>query len=249
MNQEEFVKRYGHDMRHPPLSLLLTELKIPLQVLGTFAQWRQLPREPIGKGSPVLLLPGYGAHVKLMGAMKRYLTELGFDARNWCLGVNHGDLKTIMPAILEQVQALASDKGEPVQMVGWSLGGVVAREVARELGPTVVKRVVTLGSPVVGGPKFTAFLPMYKRRGIDVEKAAATVLARYQKPIETEVLALYTAQDAIVAADACIDKFSPNIKHIEVDTTHMSMACSAEIFKILFEELAKPSKPFKGNAC
>ncbi len=236
MNQEEFNQRYGSNMSHPPLRLLLDELKIPVQAIKTAIDWRNLPREPIGHGKGILLLPGYGAHVKLMGAMKRYLIDLGFDARYWNLGVNDGDLRKLMPLVMQQVREFAGEKGEPIQMIGWSLGGYISKEVAREQGSDV-SRVITLGTPVVGGPKYTAFLPVYKRRGIDVEKAANAVLSRYKHPIECAVVALYNQRDAIVASEACIDRFSPNVEHIEVKATHMAMAFSSEVFKVLFKVL------------
>lgn len=83
--------------------------------------------------------------------MRAYLRALGYDTRGWGLGTNTGDPRLDVERLARIVLRLADDTGSPVSLVGWSLGGVIAREVARR-EPDAVRRVINYGTPVVGGP-------------------------------------------------------------------------------------------------
>ena len=112
--------------------------------------------------------------------------------------------------------------------MGWSLGGYIAREITRE-HPQLVRRVVTIGSPVVGGPKYTSVNRLYKRRGLSVDALAAASLERYATPIERPVRAIYSEADGVVAWQACIDRFSDDVRHIRVTGPHVGMGFSKQV--------------------
>jgi pimeloyl-ACP methyl ester carboxylesterase len=122
------------------------------------------------------VLPGFGAGDGSTLVLRRYLRFLGYSVRGWSLGVNAGDVRALMPRVLERVERLAERVREPVALVGWSLGGVLAREVARE-SPGLVRRVITLGSPIVGGPKYTAAARFYRLQA-STRRARAEIGAR-----------------------------------------------------------------------
>lgn len=238
MTHDEFSKRYPTLQDPPPLRYLLGELTLPLVLGKTALEWMNLPDSQHGQQRPVLLLPGYGTHVRAMGLIKRYLTRLGYSVHDWSLGTNNGDMKGSLPRVQTDIDRLVDASGQAITMVGWSLGGTMARECAREQ-PDKVRNIVTLGSPVVGGPKFTAFKSLFSKRGFDLERAASTVLSRYRKPLQTPVSALYCKRDSIVHWEACIDRFSDCMTHIEVRTPHMSMPFSAEVLTILHDHLPR----------
>lgn len=98
--------------------------------------------------------------------IRAYLQWLGHDVHGWGLGVNRGDVPTLVRLVLDRVARLARDGQRPVALIGWSLGGVLAREASRER-PEIVARVITLGTPVIGGPKYTTVGAVYRRRGYD----------------------------------------------------------------------------------
>lgn len=236
MTPDDFARAYPDLIHPPPLRYLLAEMALPAVLGKTALQWMSLPRIHRGNGRPVLLLPGYGMHSRSMGLLQRYLRQLGFDAHQWSLGTNNGDMKSSLPKVQADIDRLNHQSGQSVAMVGWSLGGTMARECARDQ-PAKVRNIITLGSPVVGGPRYTAFKPMFEKRGFDLERAANTVLARYRKPLLTPVTAVYCQQDSIVNWQACIDRFSPNVTHVAVDTPHMSMPFSVEVMQILHDHL------------
>ena len=116
----------------------------------------------------------------------------------------------------------------------------MARDVARE-HPACVEQVVTLGSPVIGGAKFTAVGRSYRKKGIDVDRMARAADARETaKPIPVPVTALYDRHDGIVNWGACIDRHNRHVKHVEVQCSHLGMVVDRGVFGIIAQALAKP---------
>jgi hypothetical protein len=103
--------------------------------------------------------------------------------------------------------------------------------------------VITLGSPVVGGPKYTAVAGAYRRQGIDLDAIEAEVAARNRQPLETPVTAVYSRSDGVVAWQACIDRHARNVEHVEVETTHLGLGFSPDVFRIIAERLARQETP------
>lgn len=241
-------------MSNLPLALDLSEiLKAPASS-GIFREARglmELPRlllgfpglsrQPRGDGRPVLVLPGYGAGDGSTAIIKAYLRWLGYSARGWRLGRNSGNVAGLLPRISKRLASLARRSDGPVTLIGWSMGGYLARELARER-PDLVRRVITLGTPVIGGPKYTLVAHAYRRKGIDMEAIAADVDLRNQTLLLTPVTAIYSRFDAIVAWQACIDPHSTSVEHVEVRTTHFGLGFSPEVFKIIAQRLAQDAK-------
>jgi pimeloyl-ACP methyl ester carboxylesterase len=115
-----------------------------------------------------------------------------------------------------------------VALVGWSLGGVIAREVARE-HPEAVRCVVTYGTPVVGGPTFTRGA----NRVDPNERARITALVEQldaDRPIAAPVTALLSRRDGVVSWTACLDLVSPRVEHAEVRSTHVGMGIDPDVW-------------------
>jgi len=146
----------------------------------------ELARAPRGRGEPVLVLPGFAASDASTLALRSYLRWLGYDARGWGLGTNGGDLPALVPRVILLLEAQAAAARERVRCVGWSLGGNLARESARER-PDLVERVVTLGTPAVGGPKYTSVARSYRRRGLDLDAVETRVAKRERVPIRVPI--------------------------------------------------------------
>ena len=166
---------------------------------------RDLARQPRGHGQPVLLLPGYGAGDGSTVILKSYLRLLGYRVRGWGLGRNSGDVPDLLPRVLKRISSFSRKTQQEVRLIGWSLGGYLAREAARER-PDLVHRVITLGTPVVGGPKYTVVARRFHRRGMDMAAIEAEIELRNQISLRTPVTAIYSRADAVVAWEACIDQ-------------------------------------------
>jgi pimeloyl-ACP methyl ester carboxylesterase len=194
-----------------------------------------LSRLPRGDGSPVLVLPGFGASDTSTALLRRFLDGRGHRSHGWGMGRNRGDVPALVPRVIALTQRLAGDG--PVPLVGWSLGGVLAREVARER-PDLVQQVITMGTPVVGGPKYTLTARTYAAQGADLDHIEAVVAERNREPITVPVTAIYSRNDGVVDWRACIDHH-PQVEHIEVRATHLGMGASAQVFELLARRLAR----------
>jgi len=190
-----------------------------------------------GNGEPVLVLPGFGASDSSTRPLRSYLEWLGYDARGWGLGRNTGTVRKYLPQVADQVEQLSAQAGKPVDIVGWSLGGVIAREVARDY-PQIVRQVVTLGSPLVGGAKYTSFGRFFERQGVDLDEMEATIAAREATPIRVPLTSIYSKRDGIVGWQASVDRHSAQVEHFEVCSTHLGLGLSPDVFRIVAGKLA-----------
>lgn len=221
----------------PPVWALLGEGFSGLEGLRLAAQWRQLAGLPGGSGT-VLLCPGWQAFEVSMLPLERFLSQLGYDARPWGMGRNDGNVQELIPRLADRAAEEAARVNGPVVLLGWSLGGYLAREAAREL-PVAVRRVVTLGSPVVGGPKYTRVAPFYRLQGGDLDAIEAAVERRARTPLTVPVHALYSRLDGIVSWQACVDDREQLTENIEVRTTHFGFGVSPEVYRIVADRLAR----------
>ncbi|MDA8962335.1 hypothetical protein N9H37_03170 [Congregibacter sp.] len=211
------------------------EWKVGREALRLGLSSPKLIRAPRGHGQPVLLLPGFKAPESSMYPLRRLLRLKGYDAHTWGLGVNQGDVQHYVDALKPKVPETAESKGSAVALIGWSLGGVVAREIAREI-PQYVSTIVTYGSPVVGGPSFTVGANSYS--AADREHINRLIKERNAaNPIQTPLAIVFTRGDTIVSWPACIDRFSPHATHYEVDATHFSMGIDPTVWGIVLERL------------
>lgn len=222
---------------HPPSRIeSLKELRT-WQVFPKLAF--NLPRLAVqdrGNGEPVMVVPGFCASDSSTAVLRNYLRYLGYTVSGWGLGTNSGNVPELLENLTQKVAAYAQEQNNPVRLIGWSLGGYISREVARDR-PDLVDSVITLGSPVIGGPKYTAVAPFYRQMGHDVEEIAREVEARYDQPLEVPVTAIYSRGDGVVAWEACVDDRSPNMEHVEVSGSHLSLGFSPGVLRIIAKRL------------
>ncbi len=226
-----------HRLRPPSgnkiLAESLTVLQLPRLALRTPSL---LARSARGTKQPALLIPGLRANDVSNLPMRSFLNQRNFRTYGWNLGVNRGDVEAVLPALIDRVEQIFERAAEPVHLIGWSLGGVLAREVARERSE-LVAQVITYGTPVVGGPLYTSVTGVYtpeERREI-----AARIAERNRIPIEVPITALHSKRDGIVAWRACIDTFSPDVENVEVTSTHIGMGIDPDVWQIVADRLAR----------
>ena len=224
------------ELRAPQMTALFRESFTPLELARLAVSLPSLSRLPRGQGQPVLVFPGFSGGDGSTLPLRQFLGSLGHDARGWGLGRNRGDVPELIPAVTELVQTVAAQTGQAVSLVGWSLGGYLAREAAREC-PHAVRRVVTLGSPISGGPKYTTVAPWYRLQGEDLDAIELAVLEREQTPLRVPVTAIWSRLDGVVAWQACVDEREAVTENVEVRTTHLGMGISPDVFRIVAERL------------
>jgi pimeloyl-ACP methyl ester carboxylesterase len=227
------------DLRPPAWWELLREGRVVFERLALAATIARIRADASrGSGEPLIVVPGFATDDTWTARLRSFLTSIGYEVRGWGLGRNDGRVPQLIPAIVGQTEKLAIEFGRPVRLIGWSLGGYLVREAARER-PDLVERVITLGAPVVGGPAYTASAPMYVKKGYDLEEIAATVREREDRPITVPVFAVFSRSDGVVAWRSCIDTFdNPHVEHHEVVSTHLGMVNSPRVFHLVADLLA-----------
>jgi len=216
----------------------LRELRLPVDALGwvpSLLTSRSRRTEP---PRSVVLVPGFGTGPRSMRVMERYLRRRGHRVRDWGLGRNTGEARKHRIDLEPIVRSMIDRDGEPAVIVGWSLGGLIAREFARE-HPDQVRKVVTLGTPVIGGPRYTATAQRYLAQGHDLDELERAVARRYAVPLRVPVAAIYSKRDGIVAWEACVDRWSPDVRHAEVAETHLGLVLSPRVREIVAAEIER----------
>lgn len=209
---------------------LLRETRAVWELARLTRQWNALMCLPRGNGETVLVLPGFGTGDVSTAVLRRFLLRLGYEPRGWGLGVNNGMVDDLIPVVSALARETADALEAPIKLVGWSLGGYLAREAARA-HPEAVSNIVTLGTPVIGGPKYTAAGKLYRQWGYDLDAIEAQVRERDRVPLRVPITALYSRSDTVVSWQACIDHHTSHIRHIEVDTTHVGFGFSPEVYR------------------
>ncbi|MEM6964557.1 MAG: alpha/beta hydrolase [Bacteroidota bacterium] len=210
---------------------LVREWKSILQVGNIVLNYKSLVKNKQGNGQQVVLVPGWLSPATTMFPVKHFLKQIGYAPEYWSYGINNGRVEEYKDKLVAEWK----NHTEPITMIGWSLGGLIAREVAREI-PEVVSSVVTYGTPVKGGPTYTIGADVY---GEEVSSMVADRLVELDKdnPIRVPLSIIFSKNDNFVSWPACIDETSKNAKHYEVKSTHTSLGIDPKVWTIIAQHL------------
>ena len=229
--------------RPPSVFLALTELPralAELSALGLVAP--MLAKAPRGDGHPVLVLPGLGTTDLAMAILRQYLNRLGYAAHAWELGRNLGP-KAIGDEgekLLARLQAVHDQTGQRVSIVGWSLGGMMARQVSRR-APGLVRQVITLGAPFSGSPRATNVWRAYQAlTGDRIESDAVQAQLRESAaPPPVPSTSIFSRQDGLVAWQNCLEPAGPETDNIEVHGSHCGLGVNPTVLYAIADRLAQ----------
>ena len=178
---------------------------------------------------PVVVVPGMGGSDLSTRSLRVFLRSTGLTAYGWEQGRNHGNLRKMLPPLEDHISSLA-EKNEPLILIGWSLGGILTREIARRI-PQHVKAVCCLGTPIVGGAQHTIYASLYKRRGFDLAEIAQKFEQRERVPLSVPSHVIYSKNDGIVHWGACLDPYNSHTTEKEVTAPHFSLGFSIEVYQ------------------
>ena len=216
---------------------LLREWRL-LKDLAAYAADRSLSDLPRGQAS-VMVIPGFGAGDWATGILRGRLSRLGHHVYGWGLGINRGQLGRDAERLLPRLQAIVARRDRPVTLIGWSLGGVIARQVARQQ-PGLVNDIIALGTPLVGGPKFTFTAPWYARKGMDLDAMARKVDDfESSHALPCPLLSVFTPHDGMVHPGASHDPHHPEVTYREVNASHLGLCLAPEVIEIIALRLAR----------
>lgn len=219
--------------RAPRRGLLIAELGFLFEPLGRqFDRW-QTPLA--AKPRTVMLLPGFGTHPARMRYMARQLEAAGHTVKRWGQGFNLGVAADTLDRVEARLLAIHERYGGPVHLVGWSLGGVLAREVAKR-HPDKVARVVTLGSPFSGHPRANnAWRAYHLVAGHRVEEPPVDCAVAVKPPVPT--IALWSPRDGIVHPRCAAGRPGERDRAVALRCTHMGFVRSREAIEAVLKEL------------
>ena len=213
----------GHESPLPPGPwLLMLEARAPWELAALLAVSPWMHRMPAGDGHPVLVFPGLGASDTSTLAVRQFLQRQGFTPYPWEQGLNLGTRPGVLERCRERLDALRRRHREKVSLVGWSLGGIYARELAKE-APDEVRCVVTLGTPFTGHPRSTNAWRFYELVS-GHQTHDAELLAEVRRPPPVPTTSIYSRTDGIVAWECSINPPGhPHTENIEVRASHLGM--------------------------
>jgi pimeloyl-ACP methyl ester carboxylesterase len=217
----------------------MLEVRAPLDWATLLLRMPSLLRAPRGDGRPVMLLPGFGTDELSMRPLGRYLRYLGYDVYDWGLGRNRGRVNRHTRQIGARVREISRElDGASVTLIGWSLGGVIARETARLFAP-YVREVITLATPIIGGPKYTTAAGHFARAGkLDLDEFEKEVHARNSAGIQQPVTSIYSKRDGIVGWRASVDVYNAHARNIEVNSSHFGIGANGRVWRLIADVLA-----------
>ncbi len=228
------------DNRRPSPLLLLTEPGRAAAEYGAhLAAGPVLRRAPRGEGRPVLVLPGFLADDRSTLPLRRLLRSLDYRVHGWRLGRNLGPTQEIVEGLAARVSGLVEEDGEPISLVGWSLGGVFSRGLAF-VAPEMVRMVVTLGSPYLGAGGVPSHASRRFRqlsdRHLDLEGVSA-LADRNQLAVPAS--SIYSRLDGIVAWETCVDGPGVRRENIEVVASHIGLGFHPAALWAMTDRLAQ----------
>lgn len=233
-----------HDTIAPPSRLLLlAEVRALWETGAGIAMWPLLQLTPRGDGHPVLVLPGLVASDTSTGILRRYLRSRGYDAHGWGLGRNLGPREGVEQGMFNLLRKLHDESGQKVSVIGWSLGGVYARLLA-SAHPSMVRNVITLGSPFAGSPRATNAWRVYE--GVSGQSAEDPERMKYVHPTPpVPTTSIFSRTDGVVAWQCSVEKNGPQAENIEVIASHIGLGAHPAVLYALADRLAQPEDDWK----
>ena len=240
-----------HDVDPPNLALLALEFRAFWEFGAVLPAWPALKRAPkcdaTGDGTHVIVFPGLSAGDISTVPLRKYLDGLGYVTTGWGQGLNLGPRSGVLDAAQHQIRQVFEATGRKVSLVGWSLGGIYAREMAKLL-PEMVHCVITLGTPFAGSPKSTNAWRIYELatgRNTDMEH---TNYDLPMAPAAVPTSSVYSRSDGIVAWQGSIQascKVNPHTENIEVFASHVGIGLNPSAWWVVADRLAQKQESWK----
>lgn len=216
----------------PPLRHMLAELSAVVEPVRRIG--RKMEIAPAADPKVVMLIPGFATHPIRMRYMAQQLERAGHKVKRWGMGFNLGASAEAFASLSERVEAVHERYGQKIVLVGWSLGGLFAREMAKR-HPELVEKVITMGSPFSGDPHANnAWRAYHFIAGHPVDSPPVEVDIAEKPPVET--VAFWSARDGIVSPRSSCGRKGERDRAVALRCNHLGFAYSPEcIFAVLSE--------------
>ena len=230
----------------PPLALLASE---PARAFVDFLASRA-PKAPVvvGDGHRVIVYPGLGAGAWSTSRLRSALDAAGFESVDWGFGQNHGPRGSLphwLKRLADAAEGESAHAGRKVSLVGWSLGGIYAREIARAV-PHAVRQVVTLGSPFGADADATHAGWLYRLLSGSKPPQSRRYLEELKRALPVPSTSVFSKADGIVPWQGCLQREGPLSENVEVPgVSHLGMGTHRAVLALVAERLAQPEGAWK----
>jgi pimeloyl-ACP methyl ester carboxylesterase len=240
MDQGEPERR----LRPPGLFLMLAEARSLLELNTSLLLSPLLMQAPKGDGHPVLALPGFLASDLSMAPMRRYLKLLGYDTYAWKMGRNIGGVASRRNALKSLLTEIHTTTGRKVSVVGWSLGGIYARDLALQASG-MVRSVITLGTPFANDLRATNATRLYEALSGETVEDNTELTRAIGGDLPVPVTSIYSRTDGIVNWRTSQLRPSDTAENIEVPlASHVGLGVNAAALWAIADRLAQAEGEF-----
>ena len=232
------IENMTEPLRAPGAFLIALEGRAPWELGAMLATWPLLKTAPPGDGHSVIVFPGLGAGDFSTAPLRSFLTSQGYETHGWDLGFNFGPRDGVLKKSVERVMQIHEASKRTVSLIGWSLGGLYAREFAKAL-PKHVRSVITLGTPFAGDPKATNAWRFYELvSGHKLQDKQMLAHIKAAPPVPTT--SIFSRTDGVVSWPLSIQKESKTAENIEVIASHVGMGMNPIALYAVADRLSQP---------
>jgi alpha/beta superfamily hydrolase len=224
----------------PSIFLAVTEAGRALTELGISYSYQSLNKEhqTAVDGHPVMILPGFMSTKASTKMLREHVAKLGYPVYDWGMGRNYGKME-YMAMLVERLEKIKAKHGAKVSVIGWSLGGVFAREIAKAR-PDLIRQVVTLGAPFqdITHPNNVSWIYTLISGGKKVEDTDWALLENMPNPAPVPTTAIYTKEDGIVPWQVCMEMQEDALhQNVQVRGSHFGLGVNSSVFWIISDRL------------
>ncbi len=222
----------------PSIFKLLAEPGRAILEAGVTAPMKTLLSKDDGDGHPVVVLPGFMATEKSTRGLRKHIASSGYTVHDWGMGRNFGKME-YLEILFTRIDEIYEQSGQQISLVGWSLGGVYARQIAKER-PHIIRQVITLGSPFggLGEPNNASWIYSLMNRGKQVRHVNKTLLENLPLPAPVPTTAIFSKGDGIVPWEMCREIVVSDIhQNVEVRSSHLGLGNNFSVLKLISNRL------------
>jgi pimeloyl-ACP methyl ester carboxylesterase len=236
----------GPRLKPPSGAMMLAEARALIEFNASLMLTPVLLMAPRGDGHPVLALPGFLASDLSTSLLRRYLGLIGYQPHAWDLGRNFGGVYRMRQLLRERLASIHQTTGRKVSLIGWSLGGVYARDLALHM-PEAVRSVTTLGSPFANDISASSIRKLYETlSGEMISDARIEDIQALSGDLPVPATSIFTKTDGIVHWRTCLVKENGRAENIEIVlASHTGLGVNAAALWAIADRLAQPEGTFK----